>query len=237
MNVLASLEKSYKLPDAPPEIIKAVQTQLVKVELLDGLVDGIAGKQTLSAFARFKQLEYLEYPDLLGRSTAQALLEATYTRDAPVDHARPASAIHKALLPKVGFVNSNDRIHLGGHFTWGEFTKELSRVPQNVKIVDNIFRLADYLEDVRKLFGNSTILITSGYRPPAVNASPAVKGASNSQHLYGAAADIIVGGFNPHEVFKRLDSWHGSKGGLGNSSGFTHIDLRGYRARWAYGNA
>ena len=235
MNALASLEKTYKLVDAPPEIIKAVQIQLVRINLLDGAVDGIAGKQTLGAFARFKQLEYLEYPDLLGRSTAQALIEATYTRAAPKDSDTPLAAVHKAFLPKVGWVTSSDRIHLGGHFSWGEFTKELSRVPQNTKVVDNIYRLADYLEDVRKLFGNPSILINSGYRPPVVNA--AVGGASNSQHVYGAAADIVISGYRPHEVYKRLNQWHGSKGGLGNSSSFTHIDLRGYQARWNYGNA
>ena len=235
MNVLASLEKSYKLVDAPKEIVAAVQSQLCRVHLLNGAIDGIAGKRTLAAFAKFKELEHLEYPDLLGKSTAQALLEATFTHAIPKDDVNVKLDERKAFLPKVGWVTSSDRIHLGGNFSWGEFTKELSRVPENTKVVDNIYRLADYLEDVRKLFGNPSILISSGYRPPTVNA--AVGGASNSQHLYGAAADIVISSFRPHEVYKRLNQWHGSKGGLGDSASFTHIDLRGYRARWDYGNA
>ena len=235
MKALENLEKAYKLPDAPKEIIKAVQHQLITVGLLDSVSDGIAGKLTMSAFAKFKEMEFLEYPDLLGQSTAIALLEATNTRNPPTDNDIPKPNEHRAFFPKIGWVAQNDRIHLGGHFSWGEFTKNLTRIPQNEKVIIGISRLAYYLEDVRSLFGNPLITINSGYRPPIVN--HAVGGASNSQHLYGAAADIVVSGIRPHEVYTRLNAWHGSKGGLGDSAYFTHIDLRGYRARWNYGNA
>ncbi len=62
---LESLEKTYKLTEAPKEVVKAVQHQLITVGLLDSVSDGIAGRLTLQAFANFKKLEYLEYPDLL----------------------------------------------------------------------------------------------------------------------------------------------------------------------------
>lgn len=234
MNALETLEKTYKLVDAPKDVIRAVQTQLIKVDLLDGSIDGIVGKFTLSAFAKFKELEYLEYPDLLGRSTAIALLEATSDRKAPTDEpskARDTSL--KAFFPKVGWVSANQPVQVGGNFSWGEFTKNLSRVPQSIAVVDAISSLAYYLEGVRAQFGHPSITINSGYRPSSVNR--AVGGASNSQHLYGAAADIVVSGIRPSEVYKRLNQTHGSKGGLGNGSSFTHIDLRGYRARFAYG--
>ncbi len=176
MNALENLEKTYKLVDAPKDVIKAVQGQLFKVHLLDGAVDGVAGKLTLFAFSKFKELEYLEYPDLLGKSTAIALLEATYDRKAPTDEvAKSKDTSLKAFFPKFGWVGANDLIHSGGNFTWEEFTKNLTRVPQNEKVVDAIAKLAYYLEDVRSE--------------------------------------------------------------LGNGSSFTHVDLRGYRARWAYGNA
>lgn len=236
MNALENLEKTYKLADAPRDVIRAVQGQLLKVHLLNGVADGVAGRFTLSAFAEFKKLEYLEHPELLGKSTAIALLETTYDRNAPTDEpATSKDTSLKVFFPKIGWVGANEIIHQGGHFTWGEFTKNLTRVPQTEKVVDAIAKLAYYLEDVRSQFGQPSVTITSGYRPPTVNA--AVGGASNSQHLYGAAADIVVSGIRPHEVYKQLDKKHGSKGGLGNGSSFTHIDLRGYRARWAYGNA
>lgn len=234
MSVLETLEKTYKLADAPKDVIRAVQGQLLKVHLLDGVADGVAGKLTLSAFAEFKTLEYLEYPDLLGKSTAIALLEATYNRKAPTDEpTKPKDTSLKVFLPKVGWVGANESVQAGGNFSWGEFTKNLTRVPQTEKVVDAILKLAYYLEEVRSQFGNPTIVINSGYRPSSVNR--AVGGASNSQHLYGAAADIVVSGIRPHEVYKRMNKTHGSKGGLGNGSSFTHVDLRGYRARFAYG--
>lgn len=233
IRALLDFEGSKKLVDCEPKIIKAVQEQLISVGLLKSVSDGIAGKLTLAAFAKFKELEYLEYPDLLGKATAIALLEANQPHTLPKDNATPLAAEHKALFPKVGWVKASDRILLGGHFSWGEFTKDLTRVPQNVQVVENIIRLANYLEDVRSRFGKASIVINSGYRPPTVNRS--VGGASNSQHLYGAAADIVVGGFRPHEVYKHLNQWHGDKGGLGDGAAFTHIDLRGYGARFSYG--
>lgn len=235
MKALLNFEGSKKLVDCDRSTIQAVQEQLISVGLLKSVSDGIAGKQTLAAFAKFKELEYLEYPDLLGKATIEALLEATQTHTLPKDNAAPPVSQHKAFFPKVGWVTSSDRILIGGNFSWGEFTKDLSRVPQNAQVIDNIVRLATYLEKVRSHFGKASIIINSGYRPPRVNA--AVGGASNSQHLYGAAADIIVSGFKPHEVYQHLNQWHGSSGGLGDSASFTHIDLRGYRARWNYGNA
>lgn len=235
MTTLENLEKSCRLQDAPKEVIMAVQMQLIALKLLDSVPDGKAGKLTMTAFAKFKELEYLEYPDLLGKSTAIALLETTNTRAAPKDFDAALLTEHKAFFPKIGWVAAGDLVHDGGHFSWGEFTKNLARVPQSERVVDGIARLAYYLEGVRNQFGNPVITINSGYRPPVIN--QAVGGASNSQHLYGAAADIVVSGIRPHEVYTRINRWHGDKGGLGDSGAFTHIDLRGYRARWNYGNA
>lgn len=233
IRALLDFEGSKKLVDCEPKVIKAVQEQLISVGLLKSVSDGIAGKLTLAAFAKFKELEYLEYPDLLGKATAIALLEANQIHTPPKDNATPLASEHKAFFPKVGWVAANDRILLGGHFSWGEFTKDLTRIPQDVRVVENIVRLATYLEDVRSRFGKASIVINSAYRPPSINR--AVGGSSNSFHLYGAAADIVVSGFRPHEVYKHLNQWHGDKGGLGDGAAFTHIDLRGYRARFTYG--
>lgn len=232
---LVNFEGSRKLIDCDRQVIQAVQEQLISVGLLASVSDGIAGKQTLAAFAKFKELEYLEHPDLLGKTSVKALLEANQTHTLPKDDAKPPVPNHRAFFPKVGWVGANDLVLLGGHFSWGEFTKQLIRIPQNVRAVENIIRLANYLEDVRSRFDGASVTITSGYRPPAVNS--AVGGVSNSQHLYGAAADILVSGYKPHEVYQKLNGWHGDRGGLGDSASFTHIDLRGYRARWNYGNA
>jgi uncharacterized protein YcbK (DUF882 family) len=142
---------------------------------------------------------------------------------------------------------SGDPIYSGSHFTWGEATKDLSRLPQDTQfdgaivpaaqITSNIIKLAYKLDEVRSYFGDRPVRITSWLRPPAVNR--AVGGVPNSQHLLGWAADIQIDGLDPHVVAAKLQSiW---AGGLGDSSAFTHLDLRhlmGWSsARWNYGFA
>ena len=117
------------------------------------------------------------------------------------------------------------------HFTWAEATKNGTRIPENETITRNIILIANELEKVRDMFGGRSITITSWYRPLAVNR--AVGGASKSSHLDGHAVDIIIAGLDPRVVTKRLgESW---KGGVGDSSAFTHLDLSN-RRRWDYGS-
>lgn len=69
--------------------------------------------------------------------------------------------------------------------------------------IANLTRVAEYLEFVRHELGNRPLLISSGYRSPAVNA--AVGGANNSAHLLGLAVDFTCPRFGPPlEVAKRL---------------------------------
>lgn len=56
------------------------------------------------------------------------------------------------------------------------------------EVVDNLNRLADYLDDIRAKLGKP-ILINSGYRCPMLN--KAVGGVENSQHKKGLAADLV----------------------------------------------
>lgn len=120
-----------------------------------------------------------------------------------------------------------------GHFTWGEATHDGTRLPENAGVVYGMIRVAKALEDIRHMYGGRSISINSWYRPPAINR--AVGGASQSRHLQGDAVDFNVAGVHPHDVFARLNPWWGSKGGLASSTVFTHIDTRGYQARWSYG--
>lgn len=84
------------------------------------------------------------------------------------------------------------------------------------------------LEDVRTHFGGRAVTVTSGFRCPERNR--AVGGAPGGQHPRGTAADIVVKGVKPSDVFAYLDPRH--DGGLGNYAGFTHIDVRPYRVRF-----
>lgn len=120
-----------------------------------------------------------------------------------------------------------------GNFTWGEATHGGSRIPTSQEVVYGMIRVVKALEDIRHLYGGRPIQVTSWYRPPSVNA--AVGGASRSRHLVGDAVDFVIAGHHPYDVFDRLDRWWGGQGGLASATVFTHIDTRGYRARWSYG--
>ncbi|MEO1392052.1 MAG: D-Ala-D-Ala carboxypeptidase family metallohydrolase [Cyanobacteria bacterium J06634_5] len=120
-----------------------------------------------------------------------------------------------------------------GNFTWAEATKNGSRIPQSRSIVYGIIRVARVMEEVRSRLGDRPIRINSWYRDPATNR--AVGGARYSRHLSGDAIDFVVIGLHSYTVYDRLNRWWGSQGGLASSSIFTHIDTRGYYARWSYG--
>jgi hypothetical protein len=88
------------------------------------------------------------------------------------------------------------------------------------------------LEEVRTAIGNKPIVITSGYRCPTHNKN--VGGAKNSQHMYGRAADIRANGVSVKEMNQICDRIFGN-GGVGlNGATITHVDTRGYKARWRY---
>jgi uncharacterized protein YcbK (DUF882 family) len=125
-----------------------------------------------------------------------------------------------------------------GNFTWGEAlhvnpSTGSYRKPASAGVVYNILKMADVLEEIRRMYGDRPMKINSWYRDPATNA--AIGGASRSRHMSGDAVDFVFPGISPFNVYARLDGWWGKRGGLASSSLFTHIDGRGYRARWSYG--
>jgi hypothetical protein len=63
------------------------------------------------------------------------------------------------------------------------------------EIVLNVKVLAQGLERVRAALGGKPIHVNSGYRCPALNT--AIKGAGNSMHMQGLAADILCPQLGP----------------------------------------
>jgi uncharacterized protein YcbK (DUF882 family) len=90
-------------------------------------------------------------------------------------------------------------------------------------------RLLEVLEAIRQHFAAS-VTINSAARCNEKNR--AVGGAKNSQHLLGRAADITVEGIGPAEVQAYIDRTWPNELGLGYYDTFTHVDSRGYKARW-----
>jgi uncharacterized protein YcbK (DUF882 family) len=91
------------------------------------------------------------------------------------------------------------------------------------------YELIEVLNDIRTHF-KTPVIINSGCRCEDHNR--AVGGSSNSQHLYGRAADIVVLDVAPQEVYDFVDSKYFGLG-LGLYSNWVHIDTRtNGPARW-----
>ncbi len=132
---------------------------------------------------------------------------------------------------------SNIQLHAAivpnGNFTWAEATRGGQRMPPNQATVDAIVRIATLAQQARDRIGRP-FRITSWYRPPDINRR--VGGASESRHVVGDAIDYYVDGLTGDQIYRALDPWW--PGGLGRYAGsrsnLSHIDARGYRARWQH---
>ena len=89
------------------------------------------------------------------------------------------------------------------------------------------YELVKKLQKLRWVVGKP-IKINSGYRTKSWNNK--VGGSPRSQHLLGKAADIVVEGYTPKEIAKLAKQ--AGFDGIGVYDTFTHVDVRGYKARW-----
>lgn len=113
------------------------------------------------------------------------------------------------------------------HFKLREFAcRDGSAVPR--AYWGNVRALMAELEKIRGVWGRP-IVINSGYRTKTYNQQ--CGGAKASQHLTANAVDFNVQGVAPSTVYAKLDAMYPDQG-LGKYADFTHLDLRGYRARW-----
>ena len=98
-------------------------------------------------------------------------------------------------------------MNLSLHFTLAELTitdhREFDNTPDE-KSLENLKRLASFLEEVKAIFGGKPILVSSAYRSAPVNA--AVGSKEKSQHRVGCAADFRIPGITPDEVVRRIVS-------------------------------
>lgn len=89
--------------------------------------------------------------------------------------------------------------------------------------------LVSLLQKIRDHFGVA-VTINSGYRTSFYNKK--VGGVSNSQHVKGTAADIVVKGVDPLTVAQYAEYLMPNSGGIGVYQTFTHVDVRTNRSRW-----
>lgn len=100
-------------------------------------------------------------------------------------------------------------MNLSPHFTLAEFVVSDTAARRGIEndppadLLHALKRTAQGMEAVRVRLGGAPIIISSGYRCPALNA--AVGGQPSSQHTRGEAADFIAPRFgSPTEVAAAL---------------------------------
>lgn len=91
--------------------------------------------------------------------------------------------------------------------------------------------LPEYLQKARDHF-ERPLIITSGYRTIAHNIK--VGGVSNSQHVFGNAADVYIPSVPVLELYNYLCEIAGDSCGIGIYDTFVHFDVRPVKARFDY---
>ena len=96
-------------------------------------------------------------------------------------------------------------MNLTEHFTLEELThtdhREFDNIPNDAEL-ENIKRLAEFLEQVKTVLGGKPIMVNSAFRSKQVN--DAVGSKDTSQHRIGRAADIRVPSMTPDQVVRAV---------------------------------
>jgi len=96
-------------------------------------------------------------------------------------------------------------MNLSPNFTLEELThtdhREFDNTPNDAEL-ENLKRLAEFLQQVKAVLGGKPIMVNSAFRSKQVN--DAVGSKDTSQHRVGCAADIRVPGMTPDEVVKAV---------------------------------
>ena len=91
------------------------------------------------------------------------------------------------------------------HFSLEELThtdhRQYDNTPNDAEL-ENLKRLAEFLEDVKTVLGGRPIMVNSAFRSKQVN--DAVGSRDSSQHRIGCAVDIRVPQLTPDEVVKAI---------------------------------
>ena len=202
--------------------LKQKQALLAYLGYYGGPLDGLWGEKSQRAAIDF-QRAYMDSPDgIFGDATEKRILDVISTGEKPVakDYfttADKTSATADWWKDIRYFTRAEFKCKCGGRYCDG-YPAEIDM--SMVKIADKI----------REKIGKP-ITINSGLRCKTHNAN--VGGVSNSQHLYGTAADLGRPiGCTPSQMASIAEEIMGNTGGIGIYSWGIHIDTRSTKSRW-----
>lgn len=96
-------------------------------------------------------------------------------------------------------------MNLSEHFTLQELTitehRQFDNTP-NAQEIENLKKLAAFLEEVKEALGGKPVIINSAFRSKKVN--DAVGSSDRSQHRVGCAADFRVPSMTPDQVVSTI---------------------------------
>ncbi len=229
--------------------VRELQRRLNQKGCNAGNVDGIFGKRTNKAVRNFQRKNGLAVDGIVGKNTRNKL----GLNKSGNGNIKELQKIINQLGINVGKIdglmgkNTRNGIRefqrtfglavdgIAGKNTWNVLKK--AKKVKHFKVRE--FRckhcgkvrldidLLVKLEDLRRKTG--PLIINSGYRCPAHNKR--VGGVKNSQHVKGTAADIRATKMSANNVYNHANRIF-NRGGVGKYRNFTHVDTRGFRARW-----
>ncbi len=164
-------------PDTDKALVNDVKElqQLLNKHGFNLAVDGIIGNDTINAIKSIQSKKGLKVDGIAGADTIKALKGTSSSTSS-------SSTVNWNNIKY--FKKEEFKCQCGGQYCNG-YPAEMSS------------KLIDILEELRVYFGKP-ITITSGLRCKKHNAE--VGGVSNSQHMYGKAADIYIPGIDKAKI-------------------------------------
>ena len=198
--------------------IKQKQCLLAYLGYYTGAIDGIWGRGSCAATKMFQREYGLNDDGVAGPATEKALCDAVGGTMKKVEKVKPDQS--GTFWDDIKYFTREEfRCQCGGKYCNG-FPVE----PQE--------KLVRTLDKIREVLGVPITIVESGgsgVRCPKHNAD--VGGVSNSQHLYGKAADLHSTA-TPSQMKAVAEKVMGHTGGIGLYRWGIHVDVRDNYSRW-----